>query len=434
MRAVPAWLLIFPALAHAGQASEIARAIRELELDPAACHRVRDLVFSREDARFYLTDGYLIFARPLAGSPVAAVFAAAADGGDAEVLLLPPLGSERRSLASHTGAPNLSEHFDTAVLVFSDHTYRELRALIAASPASRPAPDVGMLLSENWTPVLRNIATSFETRLVFDLLSQVPEQEGFFNAAIRGRTRGNFDVHFDPRSREQIRAGQLNSRQDRTFFDVWTSFAARSWRNGLRHPFPPAFRLEDFRIEAVLDPGLRLDVVTRVKVAPAGIVRVLPFDISARMEVSAVTVDGRPAEVLQRESLRSNLIRNTGNNLFLIVPPAPLEPGRTYELEFRHSGSVVTRAPGGVYYVGSRANWYPNSGPGFATYDLAFRYPRDLDLVAGGELVEEKSEGEWRQSRHRIASPVRLAGFNLGRYERVRVERAGYVVDVYAPR
>ena len=40
-------------------------------------------------------------------------------------------------------------------------------------------------------------------------------------------------------------------------------------------------------------------------------------------DAGAVTIDGRPAEWLQRESLRFNLTRG-GNGMFLVVPPEPL--------------------------------------------------------------------------------------------------------------
>ncbi|HVX67573.1 MAG TPA: M1 family aminopeptidase, partial [Bryobacteraceae bacterium] len=41
---------------------------------------------------------------------------------------------------------------------------------------------------------------------------------------------------------------------------------------------------------------------------------------------------------------------------------------------------------------------------------------------------------EWRISRHVIETPVRMAGFNLGRFEHRAVTRGGYTVDVYANR
>ena len=120
--------------------------------------------------------------------------------------------------------------------------------------------------------------------------------------------------------------------------------------------------------------------------------------------------------------------------MFLVVPSAPLEPGKEHELEFQHAGKVIFEAGNQVYYVGARANWFPENGLQFAKYDLTFRYPKDLDLVTAGELVDEREEGDWRITRRKTSAPIRMAGFNLGRYERVRTARRLYGGSLREPR
>ncbi|HYV61997.1 MAG TPA: hypothetical protein VE958_04955, partial [Bryobacteraceae bacterium] len=85
-------------------ATETARAVRDAGLDPEQCYRVRDLSLFKEDIRLYFNDGYLIFAKPVAGERIAAVFTADVEGGDGEILLLPPVRAERQSLARYTGS------------------------------------------------------------------------------------------------------------------------------------------------------------------------------------------------------------------------------------------------------------------------------------------------------------------------------------------
>src|SRR5271157_1230696 len=123
-----------------------------------------------------------------------------------------------------------------------------------------------------------------------------------------------------------------------------------------------------------------------------------------------------------------------GNNLFLVVPPEPLREGVEYEFEFHHSGKVIHDAGDRVLYVTARGAWYPMYGGQFASYDLLFRYPRDLDLVTPGEVVEDRTEGDWRTTRRRTPNAIRVAAFNLGNYDHARLERAGYTVDVCANR
>jgi hypothetical protein len=416
------------------QGSDLVRQLREISLDPEECYRVRDLTLAKEDARFYFTDGYVIFAKPVGDLRTAAVFSADVEGGDGEILLFPPSRSERQSLAVHTGSPNLNEHFKDSVFVFSDETHRQLAAFIAENGANRKVPEMGILLAEKWTPVLRNISGSFESRLLLDLLTGDPSEYGFFTAVLSGKTFGNFDLWYDPRSREQMVVGQLNDRDGRAFFDVWTSFETRSFRLKRRPSLGPEMKLSNYRIEAVIHPDLRMEVITRVTATPGAAARhVLPFEISTRMKSVSASVNGEPAMALQRDSVRSNLIRNSGSELVLVAPARALTPGVDYEVELRTEGSVILDAGNQVYFVGARASWYPSRGLQFATYDLTFRYPRDLHLVTPGQVVEDRTEGDWRVTRRRTPS-IRMAGFNFGHYEHTRVTRGGLAVDVYANR
>jgi len=418
-----------------GSTAELARRILNAGLDPEECYRVRELNFAKEDIRIYLTDGYLIFGRPVDGVRMSAVFSAGVEGGDAELLIFPPQRSERLALASYTSSPNLNEHFESAIFTFADESYTKLVQQIREHDPLRRSPEMGLVLAQSWNLAVRNFAASFQIRLVNDFLSPNRPQNGFFYGALAGRRLGNFDVLYDPRSDEQITVGQVASNQDRTFFDIWTLFKARSFRNHTREIPPPEAVLSDFRMDATLEPDLGLKVITRARLAPgAEGKRPLEFYISRQMRVTEARINGEPVEVFQPESLRANLIRGGSNDAFLVVPSQELQPGRSYEVEFRQQGAVVSEAGNGVYYVGARGSWYPSRGMQFARHDLTFRYPKDLGLVATGEIVDDRTEGDWRVTRRRTSSRIRVAGFNLGNYQRESVTRGGYTVEVYANR
>ena len=430
-------LLLFAAhVLFAGAASDLSKQIAEAGLNLEDCYRVRDLTLTKEDLRFYFTDGYIIFGKPIGGAPISAVFIASAQGGDAEVLALPPNRSERQALAGFTGSPNLNEHFHAAVLLFTDQTYRDLMAQIRDNPSNKKVAEMGLALGDDWNAVVTNLGASFESRLVLDMLSGRREDQGLFFAAIRGLRLGNFDVVYDLRSREQITIGQVAFRETRSFFDVWTTFQSRSVRNGARPAFQPEFTLNDFRIDATVEPPhLGLKIVTRVKAkSSGGVLSALPFELSRRMRVTAVSIDGEPAEVFDRESMRSNLIRDRGNFLLLVVPPKPLAPGREYEFEFTHEGALIADVGNKVYAVMARSNWYPSRGLQFTNFDVTFRYPKELDLVSAGEIVSDNSEGELRVTRRKTTAPIRMLGFNLGLYERAKITRGKQTIEVCANR
>ena len=281
------------AAAQTAPAASTARAIEQMSLDLDHCYRVRDLAFQREDIKMYLNEGHLMFAKPVEGRRLAAVFVGDVPGGDAELMVFPPHSSERMSLASFTKTPNLDEHFLAGVLLFSDDTATELLELLKDA---KKEPDSALVISGRFDSVLRNIATSYEIRLLYDLFSPDWKQNGIFSRPLRGKLSATSMRSYDPRGREQVLAGQLVYREDRRYFDTWTSFRSRSVRNGSRKPAEDQFAIEGFNIEATLHPDLALKGRTRIKViAKARIERVIPLDLSRRMKVTEVRVDGQPA-------------------------------------------------------------------------------------------------------------------------------------------
>lgn len=408
-------------------AAELGQAMRSAGLDVSECYLVRDLEITQGEAQFYLTSGYLIFGKPVNGAPVVAVFSADTDGGDAEVLLLPPDRSERKSLAAATGAPNLDEHFSNAVFLFTDAGIHRLVG------DAKKVPETGALMADRWNETAKNIISSFDSRMVLDLLDPHSGEKGFFEALIQGRKLGNFDVGYDPRMYEQLEVGQITSNNGKSNWQTWTSFTSRN-RRGLP-PLEPEERILGYRIEATLDSSLELHCITRIRIQATSASRnAIPFDFSGQMTASEAKVDGVPAEVYERESARNGLVRNNGNELLLVVPPQPLDPGSEHEIEIRHSGRVVLTAGNQVYFVSARGNWYPDRDAQFATYDATYRYPKNLDLVSAGRVTEDRIEGEERITRRVPEGRLRLLAFNLGQYERKTVQRNGFQVEICANR
>ena len=423
---------------QAPTAAGTAKLLHDLELDPASCYRINEIHFAKEDVSVYLSAGYLIFAKPVFGFRSAAVFTAEAPGGgDGEILILPPNRAERTSLAGFTHSPTLDEHFRSSAMIFTDDTGADLLRLVSAAGSAngftRKDPEVGAILAAKWSPVVRNLSSSYDVRLVHDLLSGAPATGGLFFMALHGNALGNIDVVYDPTVAKDIVVGQMADRRNRTYFDTWTSFPPKSLRSRRGEAAQDPFTLDNFRIQATILPDLSMQVTTRAtltlrRTAP----RILPFFISNGMRVTSASMDGGPAEVFQRASERDNLLLGGGNNEFLVVPAQPLVAARSYEIEFQHEGAVISQTADGVYYVGARGTWYPQLGTGLARFDVTYRYPKSLDLVANGEVVADHTEGDWRTTRSVTSSPIRFAGFNLGEYRHVSATTGPYRIQVCA--
>ncbi len=443
---VLAALFLFAAIPRCGfaaSAADVGNQVEHISLDANECYRVLDLNFAKEDLKIYLASGYLIFAKPIGGARLGAIFVSSADAGDADLLLLPPTRSERSSLAKFTNSPTLEEHFTAAALIFTDGTGDQLLAQLKnpAGPAQK-SPDMGGLIVERWTSVLANLVASFETRVVYDILSD-RRDNGLFYMAVSGNKLDNFDVLYDPTAQDQIMAGKLTNRDAHTYFDIWTSFQARSYRSAAAPgktgpPHGTHYRWENIRIETSIAPDLAMQAVTR------GTLRfqdddqrprsVVPFSLSPDMHITGASVDGHPVEVFDRESMRSDLISNRDDREFLLIAEAVLDPSMPHEVEIRYAGAVISNAGNDVYYVGSRGTWYPRTGADLASYDLTFRYPKTLTVAATGKPVEDRTDGDWRVTRLKTDTTVRFAGFNLGYFQSAVVERNGYIISLYANR
>ena len=435
-RVLPALILLGSLRTALGlpAAADLGDQIQHVSLDAAECYRVLDLNFNKEDLKVYLASGYLIFTKPVRGTHLGAIFVADEESGDADVLLLPPTRSERASLASFTNSPNLEEHFKSAAFIFTDGTGETLLAQLRNNPSAKKSAEMGGLIADHWTSVLDDLMSSLETRLVYDVVSNQPNT-GLFYMAIAGEKLGNFDVLYDPTGQDQIVAGKIAYRNNRSYFDTWTAFQARSFRNGARVR-GAEYSLGNIRIQATIQPDLTMQAVTRATLTveerqpqPA-----LPFSLSPNMRITAASIDGHPVEVFDRASLRSDLIQANDDRQFLLICDPPLNPAVPHEIEIHHQGAVIHDAGNQVYYVVSRGNWYPRTGAGLANYDMTFRYPKILTLAATGTQIDDRVDGEWRVTHLRTEAPVRFAGFNLGNFQSVVREHNGYHIEVYANR
>ena len=433
---VQTFALACPLVAQSHTAADLGRAILAAGLDRTACYHVRDLTISEEDAQFYLTDGYLIFGKPVNGAPIAAVFSADLEGGDAEVLLLPPNQSERKALSRYTNSPNLNEHFTNAIFLFTETQARALAEQIRAKGDARQTPEVGAVLADQWSAAVANLTGSVETRFVLDLLkvdllNDSSAQHGFFEAIIQGKKLGNFDVGFDNHGDEQLNAGQINTRDGKTYWDTWTSFVARTRRN--LPPPAPEKEILSYRMEATLDANFTQHSVTRIRNKTTPDSRYAnPFDLSGQMRTTEASIDGAPAEIFLRESVRDGFAQASGNELLIVVPPQPLAPGTEHEIEIHHEGNVVLDAGHQVYFVTSRGTWYPGRGTQFARYDVTWRYPKTLNLISAGQIAEDRIEGDLHLTRRVPDGRLDMLAFNLGQYDEKTVDHNGLQIEVNA--
>ncbi len=406
--------------------------LRENLLDAEACFEVRDFSFRRHEARIFLSDGYLIFRKPIEGKRIGAIFVAKEEIGDAEVLLIPPNQLERISLNSFIGAPTLDEHFRLAAFLFSDGTgdawYEQLRN----NETVRRLPERGALLAEAWNGTARNLGMSMETRLVEDLVNGAGAERGFFFAAISGNKLGNFDLLLDASVREEVLVGQLANENGRSRYDFWTHYAPR--RAAARALPEAPVRVKRYRVDARIDSELKFQAEVSMEIeARRAAVEVVSIDLSPRLRLKSVQFNGASVEHFQRDALRANLLRAGETEASLLRLPKPLESGESGTLRFSEEGRIFFKAGNGVLYLATRTAWFPQTGWQPAPFAARFRHPKALTLVCPGKR-EESLEGEEKVTSCEVTQPVRFFGFNMGDFVREVSAKDGFSVELFANR
>lgn len=417
----------------ASQGAEDLKRIKSLELDPERCYRVRDAFFEREEIKLYFTDGHLVFAKPVLGRTIAALFLATSQTDTGEVLVIPPTPAERQSVVRFLGESILNEKFRNAMMFFTDDTPEVLEKAIRNASTQRLDPEEGARIASRWSIVLRNLIEASAFRVFLDLRSGRGPQQGFFVAAIRGGKLGRFDVVVDPMLPEQVVVGQLVRSGGRSYYEVWSRFEGRSYRNGRKSTLKLPARLEDYRIEATLSSDLHMQVRAEATLhVEDSRERAVGFELSDRLEVTGLRIAEQDVEFLQENLSVSGDRQGRADSTVLAVLPDDLAAGVPHRAEFEYRGKVVSEAGDGVYFVDNRRNWYPRIGFDKTSYDMEFRYPRNLELVATGNLVSERFEGGQRISRFESENAIRLAAFNLGDYVSSRREVGGFAIEVRA--
>jgi Peptidase family M1 domain len=420
--------LLTPWFAAAAEKSprELYEALNALRIDPAAIYPVQTadrLEIRRGDLKLSFDDGTLAFLASFDGRVTGAMFS-----GRGHALALPRGVVEKQQMARFLGAPVLDQDLTYVAMRFTDDTANELlRQLGHAQVHPRPEPD----FSSRWNALLAAANPVHSLRIAFESLTQNPRP--YFYASIGGVATGPFDAVLDFWRYEPFSLGQAKQSGDRTFYDVWVSYAIP----GVLPP-APAFRALHYTVDTSVLGDTSLDAKTDVRLrAEATGERLLVFQLSRTLGVDSLTGDhGEPLIFFQNEGMNLQERNRHGNDYLYVVLPAASARGTEFTLHFHYHGNIIENAGNGVLFVGARESWYPHLGGAadFADYDLTMRWPRRLRLVATGIEIEEREERDFRVGRWRTERPVSVAGFNVGDYISTSMTSRGYSVDVFANR
>ncbi len=397
------------------------QALNELHADSDHVYAIRDIQLRRSAISISLIEGKLAFLAPIGGKVTGAVFT-----GRAHIIATPRDAAERRSLVNFVGVPLLDQAFSRAYIRFTDDTAGELLRQFAAAGVK---PAANREFGEEWNTTVSNLNSSHSLRVMMDLLSSDPQP--YFSAALAGALAGPFDVLVDQRREEPVLIGAVRNEPGGPRYEVWASFATPDVPPTKENVLPV-----DYKLDTTIGDDLALagDAHLHFKAERDG-ERMIGIELSRFLTVESVTLDGgAPLVFFHNEDLSQAELGQRGNDIVYIVLARPMKMADELHFEVRYHGNVIGDAGNAVYFVGDRGSWYPHViGMGnFTPFDMTFHWPKKLTLVATGTPSDLRDDGARRSGHWVSSSPIAIAGFNLGEYEKQVTGTGNATVEIYA--
>lgn len=403
---------------------ELLAALNSLRVDAQHVYAISpaDRIQLRQgDLLLSFEQGKMAFFEPFEGRVTGFVFS-----GLGHCLALPRDPAEKQQMARFLNTPVLDQRFVSIYARFTDESAQDLLGQMNRS-SIQPASDAGF--GSLWLPQIERLNASHSLRILTEKYSTPPRH--FFHAGIDGILTGPFDVVMDQTRSENFLIGQPRLIEKTGSYDVWVSYPL---------PFFSApqvpFHALRYQISTTIKPdnSIEGDATVDFRAAASG-QSILSIQLARALKVESISLNsGETLTFFQNEGLAEQELRSQGNDTLNVFLPRAPQPGEAFTLRFRYRGNVIVNYGNSVLFVGARESWYPHYGDTgeFSQYDLFFRWPKHLRLVATGEKSEEREDGDFRTARWKSDLPVPEAGFNLGEYAVASISSAGHTVEVYA--
>jgi hypothetical protein len=372
------------------------------------------------DVFTFTLNGKLHLLEPVDGKTSGAIFI-----GQGSYELVPATPVELRTLQLHAGKKDLTSLTDT----FEHAVFLGTALPAAAEKASAPvAGTADPAALERWDDYMKTQKKELHTNLQVRLLQELLDGgDPFFFTWVDGKAQPASAIIVDPRGADAVRLFPLDSYGEQAMLyvshdtkgGIWYSSRAKAdlERGGVTLVPPPA-DAQHYFIDATIR-GAELDAATTMTFVPNHDLRVLPIDIAAKLVIA--NVEYAPAGDAPQWTAVP-WIQEKEDPDAAVVFPAPLKKGEKYLLRTKYSGKdVLDNAGDGNFTVTRRTSWYPNVGvfSDSATYELRFRTPEKFSIVAVGNEVSNKVEGSDRVAVWKAEHPIRVAGFNYGKFKKL---------------
>lgn len=386
---------------------------------------VHDLAFDR-DVYHVTLNGTLHLLAPVDGKDVGAVFT-----GRGAYELTPVSEVERKMLALNAADPalkTLRDEFDS-MTIFDAALIAQL-AKSAAPAKGAAAPEAAEAYDRFLNFERKELKSNLHIRVAQALLNgetgplfmAVPNGKKFAHVVLLVDDLGNLDGEETALvSADQQRGG------------IWYSAHRRGEKP---HAESKIALAAHYAVDTAFTGRDAMSGTTVIDLmSGADNLRVIPMHLDSRLRVEDVasSADAASDKWTPVPFIQENE-KEDGN--FAVVLPSALKQGDSLFVRIKYRGKDVLKDAGdGNFYVQSRESWYPNLGTftDLATYDLTYRFPKAYQVVSVGDLVSDTVSGDQRVMTFKAAQPIRVAGFNVGKFRKIsRTDKdTGLTVDVF---
>lgn len=442
-----ALLLSTTFLATASTPADLIAEIGATAPDSAGALQLRDVDLRVGPGLLRVREGVLLPTTPVRGRTLEWVFA-----GEARFEFEPPDPVEAGQLELFTGQTSLSTAVTAAILLLGEEERLDAFLPGGQEDVSEPARvNEAAAFYESWKSSIAREESGIESVL----LRMAHGDELFRDYAalwMLSPELGEFYCLFDPSAQEQIELGQfvpreigehdahvagkrLRRAQRRGFFlgsrmeeygnwDLWVSSPALT-EDGRPDPGDDGIRPERYVLDGTItkaERGFTGRARIEMKAEQAGLNTVAMF-LYPDLEVTAV----RHADGTDLEWYRSDWD-------IVVFLRQPTTANESLALEVDYRGQLLVRLEYGLWGLRSPSGWYPRAGyleP--APHEFTLRWPKGLDLVGSGRVLEEGIDENARWERRSVALPTNSVSFELGSFQTASLPSGHVEIEVAFP-
>lgn len=391
---------------------------------------VNNYEFDRDVYHFTL-NGSLYLLPPVDKTDVGCVFV-----GDGTYTLTPATDVEQHTLALNAGDDKLkvlTEKFTSGVFFDS-----QLITKAGTPDKGTVAPEANRALDDFLKYERRELKTNVHIRVLEDV--EDPTNPPLFLAYIRGKNLPPAILTVDPRGTE-IDDGEKTMfyNVDQTKGGIWyLSHLKSEIAAGRASRVMQPATAELYSIDTTIAPNAEVSGKTTMTLTATNNFTVLPLSMEGKLRIDDVSFSPASANPPTWTNIAFIQEKADEDDDTALIFPKRVSNGDKILVRVTYHGidkKVMQDAGDGNYTVEARESWYPNVGsfreP--SMFELTFRFPQKYQIVAVGKETENRVEGDQRISVWKSERPLRVAGFNYGKFKKLTQNDAqsGMSLDVY---